>query len=490
METRKWSQQQQDIFKWFGNDAGTVSNLVVRARAGTGKTTTIIEALAHAPEQRILLAAFNKRIATELQHKLRNPNAEAKTLHAVGYAIVRRYWERVGTDGNRGGRLARAACGQDAPDPMVKLVAKLAGIAKGCAPHAGTSKDLRTMVGLANAFDCVPDEDWEDDGWDDQRVATLAMEAMDRALTRDVDNVIDFDDMVYLPIAKGWANARYDLVVIDEAQDMNMSQIELARRVCREGGRIAVVGDDRQAIYGFRGADSGSIDRLKKELNAAEMPLTVTYRCGKNIVALAATLVPDFQAAPSNPAGAVEAVHESKLVEMAQPGDFVLSRKNAPLMGTCLSLLKAGKRAKIEGRDIGKALADIVRKLKARSIPDLIERIANWEARGIKRAQRNADTAEGKIDLIKDQAETLTAIVENLVSIKEVETRILELFTDQDDASPRIVCSTIHRAKGLEAERVFVLEDTVKRNSPDRDEANIEYVAITRAKQLLVWVKK
>src|SRR3990172_3993029 len=61
---RTWSNQQLAIFDWFRNGTG---HLVVRARAGTGKTTTILEGLNHAQESKAVLVAFNKKIATELQ---------------------------------------------------------------------------------------------------------------------------------------------------------------------------------------------------------------------------------------------------------------------------------------------------------------------------------------------------------------------------------------------------------------------------------------
>lgn len=119
---REWSKQQQEIFAWFADSKRTRG--VVRARAGTGKTTTIIEGLSHAPEKRMLLCAFNKRIAEELSRKISTDRAEAKTLHGVGFAYVRRNWETCRVDGSRGKRLALEACGgQAAPDAMVALVA-------------------------------------------------------------------------------------------------------------------------------------------------------------------------------------------------------------------------------------------------------------------------------------------------------------------------------------------------------------------------------
>src|SRR5580658_7297407 len=104
MTTRVWSPQQQAIFQWFERGSG---NLVVRARAGTGKTTTIIEALAHAPESKILLAAYNKSIAEELSSRL--TRGEAKTSHGVGFAFVRQQWKGVRVDADRGYNLAKAA---------------------------------------------------------------------------------------------------------------------------------------------------------------------------------------------------------------------------------------------------------------------------------------------------------------------------------------------------------------------------------------------
>ena len=351
--SKNWSEQQKAIFGEFKTGR---SNVVVRARAGTGKTTTILEAISYAPEERILLAAFNKKIAEELKTKLTNGKAEAKTLHSVGFALVVRNWRGVKLDDKRGGKLARVAadaCARTlasnalAPDAAVNLVAKLAAKGKNALPFPS----LNGMVDLAYHFDLTPEEALEDAGWTVDIVASAAIKAME--LATKFDGTLDFDDMVYVPVANKWVRGVYDLVVIDEAQDMNASQLLLAQGVCKKGGRVVVVGDDHQAIYGFRGADAGSLDRLKAELNAVELGLTITYRCPKAVVALAQELVPDYLAAPTAPEGEISTIDFSKLHENAVVGDFVLSRKNAPLARVCLRLLRNGIRARIEGRDIG-----------------------------------------------------------------------------------------------------------------------------------------
>jgi superfamily I DNA/RNA helicase len=251
---------------------------------------------------------------------------------------------------------------------------------------------------------------------------------------------------------------------------------------------MAIVGDDRQAIYSFRGADAGSLDRLKAELGAHELGLTVTYRCGRNIVDLAATIVPDFQAGPANPEGSILGLNPANLVAEAAAGDFILSRTNAPLVSTAMALLRQGKRTKIAGRDIGAGLKSLVTKLSrtARSVPEFVERLEGWAARECKRASK-LKNPEAKIDQILDQKETLASLTDGARNVAEITSRIDALFTDNGlGANDVITCSSVHRSKGLEADRVFILTETLRNNSIE--EENIRYVAITRAKHTLVWV--
>lgn len=496
------SVEQEAIFHWFRT--GMVFNedfpgighkskhLVVRARAGSGKTTTILKAISFAPESNILLCAFNKDIATVLQTKLDNPNAQAKTLHALGFAAVMKNWRGVKVDNVRASRLADAVCGSQVPEPVKRLVANLCTKGREIAPHATKLGDL---TDLAIRFECEPDGSWVSEGFDLDYVETKALEAMVRAAEGPSAGVIDFSDMIYLPLRNNWLTPGYNLVVGDEAQDWTAAQLEMMQRVCR--GRIAVVGDDRQAIYGFRGADSESLDRLKTELGAAELGLTTTYRCGRAIVALAATIVPDFRAGADNPEGIVRNLDIAKLTAEASNGDFILSRVNAPLVSVAMKLLRDGKRARIKGRDIGKALCGLVRKLATgtarESVPMLIDRIGSWKdketARLLPQLNRESSraAAESKMAAIEDQAETLINIAEGATSVSEVMNRIDHLFTDDGlGAAGIITCSSVHKAKGLEADRVFVLAKTLRGGS--REEENIRYVAITRAKSELVMV--
>lgn len=494
MTARTWSEQQNAIFRFFLEALG---HLIVRARAGCGKTTTIVEAVIRYirafPGKRVVVCAFNTRIKDELVLKFAGVmGVEVKTAHAIGFAVVRRFWTGVRVNDAKKDPVIRAqhlterVCGSKVPDAIKKLVTRLHTLGRETVPHANHASDL---IDLAYAFDCEPDEEWQDD-YPVEKIAGYAVEAMRLAAAEKPTCGIDFADMIFLPIRNGWLRKWADMVVIDEGQDWTVAQLEIARGICR--GRIMVVGDNRQAIYGFRGADSGSLDRLKSELGAEELGLTVTYRCGKKIVDAAAKMVPDFTAGPNNPEGEILGIRENQLAEAAAEGDFILSRKNAPLVAIAMKTLRAGKRTKIAGRDIGNSLTGLVKKLakSARSVPEFLERLASWERKQIARAEAQGKTPEAiekKIEEILDQSDMLKNLAEDASSVKDIEARIEALFTDNGlGAAGVITCSSVHKAKGLEAERVFVLAETFRDDT--MEEQNICYVAVTRAKQTLVMV--
>lgn len=480
-----WSVQQTDIFDWFQFGEG---NLVVRARAGTGKTTTILKGVRYAPESNILLAAFNKRIAEELNGRLDGqPNAVAKTLHSVGFAAVRQHWPRVGVASGtaRADQLTDLVVPKDTPKPIRRLVGQLHTKLR------DTSFELRTLDDIRYAmlfYGLEPDRTWGN--YDGEFVVQAARQAMQWAIANDPDPKvgIDFADMCFLALTHDLLSPTYDLSVIDEAQDMSAAQLKLVERVST--GRICVVGDDRQAIYGWRGADTGSIDRLKRELQAQELPLTVTYRCGQHIVEYAQKLVPDIQAAPQNPPGDIQEIQTDKLVDAAESGDFVLSRLNAPLVAQTLHFIRAGKRARMAGRDIGQGILAILRRLGVganQHVDDVLTKLWQWETK-----QTTKYAQVGALELIErvqDQVATIIAISDGCDSYSDIEARCNQLFTDEVEDEDLILCSSVHKAKGLEARRVFVMMDTFYRRGVTQEEQNVEYVAVTRAIERLTFVR-
>lgn len=507
------SAQQQAFYDWFRDGKG---NLVGRARAGTGKTSTIIQAISHAPESRILLAAFNKRIQEELAARLSNPKAKAFTLHSVGFRTIREFWPgvKVADGADRANDLAqKVAIGQR--KGTVFRVAKLLTKVRELKPHTILTKDV---IEIAAVWDLLPEPKGQITALQEAR---LVLEGLKLAAAEQPHTTgIDFADMIFLPLRNGWLKPIYDLVVVDEAQDMSAPQLEIAQKVC--AGRMVLIGDDRQAIYGFRGADSGALDRMKAELKAAELGLSITYRCPSKVVEIANRWVDDITAAPSAPAGIVDDISTlDVLAQRVQPGDFVLSRKNAPLMKVAMYLLKQGIPTRIQGKDIGAGLASRVRRLgypfvkvgrpPALPLAVFYAKLKEWLKK--KADHLTALGKEDKIEIYLDQVDMLRALAENVDTVPELEAKIASLFGDKGSA--QVICSSVHKAKGLESDHVFILAKTLHPTLPCAgckhwhcfgpckqcecsdyhtteqqrlEEDNIAYVAVTRVKKHLTWL--
>ncbi len=505
-----WSREQEAIFGWFQNGVG---NLIIEAFAGTGKSTTIAEGVNRAPEPTVLVSSFMSSAVDDLKTKITNSNADVVSLHGVGFRAVKRYWERIGLDkyGKRTAALAERVCGSFAPDAIKRLVAKLNEKGREMAPFAQDGGDL---LDIALQFDCVPDDGWKVDGFDVEKVCALAYDAMVLAAKeKPIATGIDFADMLYLPLRNKWLRPTYALGVVDETQDMTLVQLALFEGVVN--GRKAIVGDRNQAIFTFRGADSGSMDRLQAKLQPSVLSLSTTYRCGKAIVREAQRFVPSYVAHESNSEGVIRECDYAKLLDQIDAGDWLLSRVNAPLVNVALALIRRGRRARIQGKDVGAGLKAIVNKCATgparNSIPKWLERLTVWRDREVTRA--SAAKQEALAERILDQYETLVALVDGCAGIQELLNRLEMLFVKEGQNEPpsTIVCSSVHKAKGREADRVFILRDTLQppvaclncRKRPtwckcpggyqpdpiaQREERNIEYVAITRARHELVWV--
>ncbi len=512
----RWSEEQEAIYRWFATamvrENGTVrafQNLVVQARAGTGKTTTILEGVVRAPEDRILIAAFNGHIRDEIKRRLFTSRAQAKTLHQLGLGYLYRKWKNAKLDKDlkprerRGYRLAKDAMSTFFRQYLVESEARRqSGVTEEAPITRGPSSDLFYSVkNLANmgkqlftddpahlqrilrVFNLLPEK--ADDfayGWTDVHIAQCASKAMTAALEPDPDGWIDFEDMLWVPLKNKWVFGMYDLVVIDEAQDMNKAQLYLAQRACRRDGRIVLVGDDRQALYGFRGADSHALERTKDDLKAAKLGLHTTYRCPRLIVDLARRLVFDFRSAPEAPDGSIRRANEGHLLEQAMSGDFVLSRINQGIVTLCLKFIKRGQRARILGRSLGEAVVRLLQKFDSVNVGDMLPLLEAWRGEELLKAQEH-DMPE-RAEYVQDLADVINELATGLTRTVDIEKRCQDLFTDNSGDS--VTLSTVHRIKGLEARCVWILGDTFKVNGPEED--NVLYVAVTRSAGELVWV--
>lgn len=508
--------------------AVTPPHVIVKALAGTGKTTTLIEGLKRvrgiestltpSPQQAavwdsmalskgvgsVCFVAFNKSIATELQRRV-PAGCDAMTMHSLGLKAVTAAFGRVKIESYRVSNLISELLERDVRElrkndmVLIQATEKLVGLCK-LNLVAGTPEDLEEIAAefqiemngsRAKVFDLVP-------------------KVLERSKDVLKDGQIDFNDMVWLPVILNLPMSRYDLLLVDECQDLSKCQQELTLKA---GRRLIYCGDENQAIYGFAGADSDSIPNLQARLESTPagcivLPLTVTRRCGRKIVEEARRIVPTFEAHESNPEGKIlhrvirDKDYVANTVEQdaqnymswVQDGDMCLCRVNAPLVSQCFRFLKAGRKAIIRGRDIGQGLISTVKKLKAANIADLIGKLSDWLHAEVTKENAKRNPSEARIIGIQDRYDCLTCFAESASTVEGVITKIETVFSD--DNGTGIILSSIHKAKGLEADNVFLLEPKgatvphpmAKTASAIRQEMNLRYVGITRAIHTLTYV--
>lgn len=478
----KWSAYQRAVFADFEDDTG---HTVVEAGPGSGKTTTTIEGMKYIPSHRgVLAVAFNKSIQQELQRRAPR-GVDVKTFHSVGLLTVKRAFGDLKIDENKtkdhadnvlidAGRFYTDRQGRRRGTGAAK-VAKLAGYAKNMLVE---ETDIGGLIDVGCNFGLDDDAKFPIEQIAKYAGETLARCANDK--TR-----IDFDDMVWFPARHQLRSATHDVIVIDETQDANAAQLYLARSLMRKNGRIVAVGDPWQAIYAFRGADQEAMPRIKRELNARVLPLSISYRCAKAIVDVARGLGAPIEAAPNAEAGLVEHRADDALLgtDGPVPGDFVLSRTNAPLLKNCLHFLAKGIPACVAGRDVGRNLIALIDRANTESVTSLLMWIEGWRAEECERAEalEKPERAELAIDL----AASIEALAQGERNVQAIREKIERLFRDEDLQS-RIVFSSVHKAKGLERDRVFLIASTF-RPKQNIEERNIYYVAITRAKRHLIY---
>lgn len=498
-QRHRWSVYQQDIFAAVEHGEG---NIAVCARAGAAKTTSLVEAVRRMPRRaKVLVVAFNKEIREELARRL-PLGVDVLTTHALGLKALKR---NLPSSVARFDRLRDMLKGPEFfPDakqsPWRHATAKLVERAK--ATLAKTPGELDACVDAAGLVleDLVPKERRPRGGLSDAQAQELRARLVDiagRVLLACAENPgeYDFSDMLWVPVVHGWAAGQWDFVVVDEAQDLSAVQLELIASTLGPEGRLLVVGDPLQAIYKFRGADAQAFDRLVARFKCSVLPLSITYRCPVKVVELARRACPDFEAAEGAADGVVRDVDELPVKEL-QPGDFVLSRKNAPLIRLAIKALAAGLPAAIAGRDFAKDLGAILRAAVQRAGADRTA-VIRWLCETYRERIRGLLARELDPAHLEDELSCMLS----LIDARESPTEAAELLDRLCLEKPGnvVLFSSVHRAKGLERQRVYVLTSTFRtplagggqgpgRGDPSEETA-LWYVAITRAQRELVLVR-
>lgn len=492
------SAYQEKIFDFalHGNGNGVIS-----ARAGCGKTSvlTYLAQLVH-PREKCVFLAFNKNIAEELTEKLMGlPNVSVYTAHSLGLAMLQRNAERqievdeykyrsfikthifdltgINEQYLRGGNL----------EQYIDRIISLVDFAR--FNRAQTVKEI-SDVAIKYSVTVNYDE------------CAVVKKCLDWGLSH--TDVVDYTDMIWLPVelAIQPRGLQFDWVFHDECQDASLVMFDLIKKTFRRGTRFIAAGDPFQSIYAFAGADECSFENICSEKNTTIFELPISYRCGKSIIRKANTIVPDITACED----AVEGeVREDCPITMIKDGDMVLARNKAPLVMLYGQLLDKDKRAYIKGSDIGNNLIKLLdtveeEELNASLKKDGVfvqlyknmfaERDKLMETRGIDFTDA---TLSAQIMEWYDTITTLEALSKRYFYKEDLITHIRSVFKDDSEG---VCLSTIHKAKGLENERVFIIcasampSALAKRDWEIRQEGNLIYVAYTRAKSLLGFVSE
>ncbi|MAK50971.1 ATP-dependent helicase [Marinobacter sp.] len=465
-----WTEQQNEIFEEIVNGD---SDVFVYAGAGTGKTTTIVEASHRANARRMAFLAFNKSIATELEKRL-PADVTAKTFHALGFAAFRANNVRTKVNTKKTWEIISEILGKDyIAAPLVKLVSLVKG-------SMIDPKDVRSIRSLIDSYDINFAEGEEADG----------IKAIPAILTiaRNQAYHIDFDDMIWIPLVENYNFPRFDMLFVDEAQDFNEMQRSLIKECVAENGRVVVVGDPNQAIYGFRGADSNSMDIFKSDLEARgreikDFPLSVSWRCPHTVVKEANRYVQNFTCPDSADDGSVVVNAPFNPVR----GDIVLCRYNAPLVNAFYTMILEGKSCYILGRDMTKGLINHVKKITKNERMTTVEFTRMLDENTAMMLKRFRDAGkETQANNLEDKAECIRIFASRVDTVGAIIAEIKRVFDGKDYGD--VMLSTVHKAKGLEADNVYILAtDRMPHPRGGSEENNICYVAITRAKRNLYY---
>ena len=493
------SPQQADFLNWVANDKGSC---VLEAVAGAGKTTVLIEAV-KLTGGNVAILAYNKKIADEIGAKLKErgidwKQARAGTVHSFGFGAYRKSYPNAKVDGHKVDNMLEAVCvNQNAWAARYSPgIAQLVSLAKQRALGVvGSISDVKLWHDIINHFDLFSDDKDADAPLD--TIISFAQSVL-RA-SNDQTDIVDFDDMVYLPVLLKVRFWKFSWIFVDEAQDTNPARRALVRALLAPGGRVVAVGDRAQAIYGFTGADADSLDLIASDFNATRLPLTTTYRCPKAIVEFAQQWVNHIQAHESAPEGIVTGIEFDDFFDRnnLDASSVVLCRLNKPLVSLAFSLIRRGIACKVEGRDIGNGLIKLATKWKAAvTLHGLETRLQKWREAQITRAL--AQKKETIAQSIADQVDTLQVVIDDCRerrqdSIDAVVDRIRGIF--EDNISGMLTLSSIHKSKGREWPTVYWLDRDgtcpskyARQKWQQEQERNLCYVAATRAMASLVEV--
>lgn len=492
------SPYQEKIFDFIVHGNG---NAVISAKAGSGKTFTCISAIKLIkPKNKVMFLAFNKSIAEELTLKLKGyDNVDVRTSHSLGFAIIR---DNVEGEVELDEYKYRTYLKSNISELTDFGGKRLTSAELYCYIDSVTSLTNFARFNLAQTVEEIKQLSVKYDVpilADECETTVKLLEWGKTELNR-----IDYTDMVWLPVELSMNTKKFkkDFIFIDECQDQSLMSIELFLKCFKRGTRFVAVGDIFQTINVFAGSSEEAFQYMVNYPKTTQFELPICYRCPKDVVKLAQTLVPDIKYKDDALNG--EIVEECWTSQL-QSGDMVLCRSKAPLLRVYTKLLKKGINCHIKGQDIGTNLKKLLENVEIEKLNQSLKedgvfvRLYDdmFDIRNKLMENNGLDymdaTLSNYVTERYDMISALLTLSDGLDAKEELIERIDEVF---DEVRQGVILSTIHKAKGLEADNVYILcnssmpSSLAKKDWEKDAEQNLIYVAYTRAKKKLGFISE
>ncbi len=469
--------------------ARSPDSLIIHALAGAAKTTTLVMLAAKLPVVTTFCGAFNKTIATEMGKRLPS-HIESSTMNAVGH----RAWGKatakklnVSTDKMYTILTEITSAPRWRPEEKKHLGATFASMLRASRLAKSYGYVPREMRTVGKTVMSAEDFYYSLGAQIDCDVDGVFQEVVDQALTVSIakafEGVIDFDDQIYMSALFGGVFAKYDILMVDEAQDLSTLNHMMLEHMFSK--RIIAVGDPYQSIYAFRGANITSMDLLAKKFSMTRMDLSVSFRCPKLVVERARSRAPHMQYPDWAAEGKVERLSEWNAADIPD-GAAIICRNNAPLLRCAMYLIRNKRGIKLVGFDIGKNLLSIMSKFgdKTLDAESALNALAEWETLSIAKAHESRHAA------ITDRAECMRVFLSSTDSLGEAMAFAEMIFS----AAGPIQLMTGHKSKGGEWDTVYHLDpwrvpgkkaialaEATGDTSQLEQEKNLRYVIETRS---------
>lgn len=507
------SKYQIDIFKNIEHGSG---NMIINASAGSSKTTTIINAIRYISEKKkILFVAFNKDIVDKIKNSVDHNNTTVSTFHSLGFKILQENGiissqepSSIDTSNNNIINIYKYNNYINNNINNITRFKETNSLGKKYNQYINNIKQLVNYSRYYQAF-TIKEIDKVSKIYD---IITIRdeYEICRNVLLWGKSNLqtIDYTDMIWLPNVLNLTTKKYtyDWIFIDEAQDTSIAELQMIDKCFKRGTRFVSIGDNHQQINVWAGASEKAIDILKKRNNTKFFKLPISYRCPKKIVELARKYSDNIEYAEDAIDGEI---NYDVSVNDPKTNDMVLCRSTAPLIDLFLNYLRINKKAYLKGfENIREDYIDLINYTKSSLIdkncittdglfPKLYTKLLNE----ISLCSKKYDLNENEILLhpsvinLYDNIEGIKVLSEGLTTVGELIDKINVIFND-NESNNAIQLSTIHKAKGLEADNVFILYPSLlpsklaKKEWEIQAENNLTYVAYTRAKKTLNFMKE